>query len=241
MESICKEIDLGILHNLIHDDNITDELSIIMSKYDSDKGYGLYDEYIVNNKRASNFVCHNYTFYYNTLFSSIRNENITIFEMGVGVPSCMGSWAGSLLGWQEYFPNSKIFSADFDKNYLYNKDRITSYYVNQEDETSIKELWENMENESFDIIVDDGPHTYSSNYLFYINSIHKLKKKGIYIIEDIHLNFIDKLYDEILFWSNNNNVEIEIIKKIISYPKKFTHPSDNILNMNNLIFIKKIN
>lgn len=241
MESACKNIDIRCLVDLVHDDNTTDELSNIMTKYDSDKGAGLSNEFILYNTKPPNQVCHNYTFYYNKLFSSIRNEYITIFEMGVGVPSCMLCWAGSLLGWQEYFPNSKIFSADFDKNYLYNKDRIKSYYVDQEDEASIKDLWKNMENETFDFIVDDGPHTYSSNYLFYINSIYKLKKNGIYIIEDIHTNFIDKLYDEILLWSNNNNIKIDIIKKIINYPKKFTHPEMSIMNMNNLIFIKKLN
>lgn len=98
-----------------------------------------------------------------------------------------------------------------------------------------------MENESFDMIIDDGPHTYSSNYLFYTSSIYKLKKQGIYIIEDVNTDFIDKLYNEILLWSNNNNIKIDIIKKIIDYPAKFTHPSESILKMNNLIFIKKLN
>jgi hypothetical protein len=240
MESACKDIDIRSVIDLVHDDNVTDELSNIMTKYDSDKGGGLSDAFILYNGVPRNGVCHNYTFYYAKLFSNIRNEPVNIFEMGVGVPSCMGSWAGSLLGWQEYFPNSKIFSADFDKNYLYNKGRITSYYVDQEDEASIKELWTNMENETFDFMIDDGPHTYSSNYLFYINSIYKLKKNGIYIIEDIHTNFIDQLYDEILVWSNNNNIKIDIIKKIISYPKKFNHHDARIMNMNNLIFIKKL-
>ena len=240
MESLCKDIDIHSIVDLVHDDNTPDELSEVMTKYASDKGAGLSNEYILHNIRPPNQCCHNYTFYYTKLFSNIKNKPVNIFEMGVGVPSCMNSWAGSLLGWQEYFPNSKIFSADFDKNYLYNKDRIKSYYVDQEDEASIKELWTNMENETFDFMVDDGPHTYSSNYLFYINSIYKLKKNGIYIIEDIHTNFIDKLYDEILLWSNNNNIKIDIIKKIINWPKKFTHPHERIMHMNNLIFIKKL-
>ena len=241
MESVCKDINIDIISNLIHNDDISDELSNIMTKYDSDKGAGLSDNYIIKGIIPPNSVCHNYTYYYSKLFSNIRNENINLFEMGVGVPSCMGSWAASLLGWKEYFPNSKIFSADFDKEYLYNDDRIKSYYVDQEDIKSIQELWKNMENELFDIIVDDGPHTYSSNYIFYIKSIHKLKKGGIYIIEDINTDFIDKLYNEIVLWSENNNIKIDIIKKIINYPAKFTHPHEWILKMNNLIFIKKLN
>lgn len=108
-------------------------LSEIMSKYNSDKGYGLCEQFIVNNKYPPNSGCHNYTYFYDQLFKNYRNEPLTIFEMGVGVPACMcvGLWAGSLLGWKEYFPNSTIFSADFDKDYLYCDERITSYYVNQ--------------------------------------------------------------------------------------------------------------
>ncbi len=244
MNSIFKPIeDLNkvlteLLSNL--DDNVSNELSEIMSKYNSDKGYGLCKNFITNNIYAPNNVCHNYTFFYDNIFSQYRNEQIKIFEMGVGVPACMGSWAGSLLGWKEYFPNSTIFSADIDKDFLYNDDRITSYYVNQESSESINNMWKNMEEHIFDIIVDDGPHTYLSNILFYKNSIHKLKNNGIYIIEDINLDFIDELFNDIKEYNINNNISVNLCKLIIPYPKKFTHPIEAILKMNNLIIIQKI-
>ena len=217
-------------------------LSEIMSKYNSDKGYGLCEEFIINNKYPPNGVCHNYTYFYDQLFSEYRNQPLTIFEMGVGVPACMGmgSWAGSLLGWEEYFPNSTIFSADFDKDFLYCDERITSYYVDQENSDSIIDMWKNLEEKTFDIIVDDGPHSYLSNILFYKNSINKLKTNGIYIIEDINLDFIDDLYDEVLSYNNDNNINVNIVKLIIPWPKKFVHPDARILKMNNLIIIQKL-
>jgi len=222
------------------DDNVSNELSEIMSKYNSDKGYGLCTDFILNNIYPPNGVCHNYTYFYHNLFSEYRNEQIKIFEMGVGVPACMGagSWAGSLLGWKEYFPNSTIFSADIDKDFLYNDDRITSYYVNQECSESINTMWKNIEEHTFDIIVDDGPHTYLSNILFYKKSIHKLKTNGIYIIEDINTDFINELYNEISSYNTDNNIRVNICKLIIPYPKKFNHPVENILKMNNLIIIQ---
>ena len=197
------------------------------------------DDFINLNKYPPNCVRHNYTFFYSKLFDSYRNEPIKIFEMGVGVPPCMASWAGSLKGWKEYFPKSIIFSADFDKNYLYCDERITSYYVDQENSESITNMWTNITC-PFDIIIDDGPHTHSSNILFYKNSIHKLNTNGIYIIEDINLDFINELYDEILDFNKSHNININIVKLIIPYPKKFTHPSAQILKMNNLIIIKKL-
>ena len=47
-----------------------------------------------------------------------------------------------------------------------------------------------------------------SNYLFFTLSIHKLKNGGIYIIEDVNLDFIDKLYNDINSFCLNNNIII---------------------------------
>lgn len=218
------------------------ELAEIMTKYGSDKGSGLSQDFILHNNRPPNLVCHNYTFFYEILFNKYKNDSINIFEMGVGVPLCMGSLAGSLKGWAEYFPNGTIYSADIDKENLYSNDRITSYYVDQENQDSIIKLWKNnpISDVLFDIIIDDGPHTYTSNYLFYINSIQKLKQNGIYIIEDINLNFINQLHNDITLFNTNNNINMELIKLIIPYPSKFTHPLETILNMNNLLILKKL-
>jgi hypothetical protein len=216
------------------------ELSEIMSKYNSDKGFGLCKPFLDHNIYPPNRVCHNYTYFYHKLFEPYRNENIQLFEMGVGVPSCMGSWAGSLLGWKEFFPNSQIFSADIDTNWLYCDERITSYYVNQEDSVSINDMWKNVEDVTFDIIIDDGPHTYLSNILFYKKSIHKLKTNGIYVIEDITLDFIDTLYDEIVEHNEYKEMKYNIIKLIIPYPRKFKHIHANMMKMNNLIIIQKL-
>ena len=56
--------------NFIHDTNTNDisKLSEIMSKYNSDKGYGLSKDFINNNGKPPNYVCHNYTFIYSQLF-----------------------------------------------------------------------------------------------------------------------------------------------------------------------------
>jgi hypothetical protein len=71
-------------------------------------------------------------------------------------------------------------------------------------------------------------------------NVNKLKTNGIYIIEDINLDFIDKLYDEIISYNNDNIINVNIVKLIIPWPIKFVHPSPYILNMNNLIIIQKL-
>ena len=243
MASILRDINISIINEVLikeFDEHNICILGEIMSKYGSDKGWGLTTSFIENNIYSPNGVCHNYTYFYEKLFSNYRNDNISIFEMGVGVPSCMGSWAGSLLGWQEYFKNSEIYSADIDKNYLYNKDRIKSYYVDQHNEESINNLWSELSDKLFDLIIDDGPHSFLSNYLFFILSINKLKSGGIYIIEDVNLDFINKLYTDINQFCLDNNILISIEKIIIPYPTKFKHTSVELLKMNNIIIIKKL-
>jgi hypothetical protein len=211
-----------------------------MSKHNSDKGYGLCENFMLRGIKHPNGVCHNYTFVYKQMFEKYRNEPLKIFEMGVGVPDCMGTWAGSLLGWKEYFPQSTIFSADFDEDWLYCDERITSYYVDQEDSSSIKNLWKNLKRHDFDIIIDDGPHTYSSNILFFKHSIHKLKTNGFYIIEDVNLDFIDILINEILLFSRTNDITISGSKIILPWPINYETPYISISKMNNLIIMQKL-
>jgi hypothetical protein len=187
---------------------------------------------------APNAVCHTYTYFYHTIFNKYRGEPLQIFEMGVGVPSCMFSWAGSLKGWKEYFPKSEIYSADIDMDHLYNEDRITSYYVDQEDGDSIEAMWKLMDDKMFDIIIDDGPHTHSSNILFYKKSIHKLKSKGVYIIEDVNLHFIDELMNEIKTFHDEHGISARMKKFEIPWPKNFNNKYLNIMDMNNLIFVQ---
>jgi hypothetical protein len=47
-------------------------------------------------------------------------------------------------------------------------------------------MWEEpVLEDNFDIIIDDGLHTFDANVCFLENSIHKLNPGGYFIIEDI--------------------------------------------------------
>ena len=87
-------------------------------------------------------------------------------------------------GFKEFFPKGEIYGADFDKTILFQEDRIHTFYVDQTDPESIKNLWNEIDGE-FDIMIDDALHVFEANKTFFLNSVHKLSKNGIYIIEDI--------------------------------------------------------
>jgi predicted methyltransferase len=112
-----------------------------------------------------------------------------------------GKPCASLYGWRHFFPNSKVFGADIDKDILITFPNIKTYYCDQTNPKIIKHMWdEPLLNENFDIIIEDGLHTFEANVCFFENSIHKLNENGYYIIEDIHDSNINLFYDKIKKW-----------------------------------------
>ena len=95
---------------------------------------------------------------------------------------------GSLRMWRDYFKNAKIFGADVDKDCLFNEDRIKTFYVDQSDKDSVINMWKQIDENEFDILIDDGCHRFEETIIFFENSINKVRIGGIYIIEDILLS-----------------------------------------------------
>ena len=85
-------------------------------------------------------------------------------------------------------------------------------------------MWNEINRSNFDIIVDDALHSYDANINFFLNSFDKLKKHGIYIIEDVRDNYCEKLFNEL------KKFNPEII---------FLEHQKNRFSDNNLIIIRK--
>jgi len=152
---------------------------------------------------------HNYSIIYHELFEKIRNDPVSIFELGLGtnnvnLASNMGANGrpgASLYGWKEYFPNGSVYGADIDKDILFNTERISTYYCDQTDPNSIYSLWNEPDlSGEFDIIVEDGLHEYDANVTFFENSIHKLKIGGYFIIEDVSVGYISLWLEKFKEW-----------------------------------------
>jgi SAM-dependent methyltransferase len=164
------------------------DLCTIIAKHGSDKG-GPAGTDLAGNKLPR----HVYTLYYSNLFEQVRNDNLRVFELGIGstsnFPYNMGKYGkpgASLRAWRDFFPNAMIFGGDIDRDILIKEDRIDTFYVDQANADSIREMWAYTSlTEQFDIIIDDGCHEFDYNVKFFMNSFHKLKKGGVFIIEDI--------------------------------------------------------
>ena len=165
------------------DETIATSLCHIMGSHKSDKG---------NSDIQSSW--HNYTTVYYALFKDLQDKPLRVFELGLGtnnplIPSNMGIEGrpgASLYGWREFFPFSTIYGADIDREILFQTDRIRTFFCDQTNPDIIRSMWKEPElEEPFDIIIEDGLHTFEANVCFFENSIHKVKPNGYYIIEDI--------------------------------------------------------
>ena len=109
-----------------------------------------------------------------------------------------GAPGASLRGWRRLFRHAYIYGADIDRRILFEEDRITTFYCDQLDRTSVLELWSHPElRNGVDIVIEDGLHTFEANISFLEGSLSHLNPGGIYICEDIGWEFFDEWHDRI--------------------------------------------
>lgn len=144
---------------------------------------------------------HSYADFYSSLFDHCRLSMRKVFECGLGtnnpaIPSNMsatGRPGASLRAWRDYFPHAAIYGADIDKEILFTEDRIKTFHVDQTCPESIAALWRTPELNEFDVIIDDGLHTFEAGITFFEHSHRRLRPGGIYVIEDVTLPTLQQL------------------------------------------------
>lgn len=194
--------------------SLKNPIDVLCEKYGSDKG-GL--KYKLNGRKN-----HFYSSYYYELFKDKKEKIKLIFECGIGTTdeniqanmTKYGKPGASLRVFRDYFLNAKIYGADIDKNILFTSDRIFTYYVDQLDKASILSMWNNIKKDCFDIIIDDGMHDLEASFNLFKFSFLKLRKGGIYIIEDVNVSYLvqlakklNKFNPKIISSSKKNNID----------------------------------
>lgn len=163
------------------------EISRLCDVYGSDKGE------IRKGDHPYPWPSHTYADFYSRLFSHCRRGVKNVFECGLGtnnpnLPSSMGisgKPGASLRVWRDFFPNAMVYGADIDKDVLFQEDRIKTYFINQLDPAAIKNFWDAVGIKDFDLMIDDGLHTFDAGSTLFLHSIDRLSADGIYIIEDV--------------------------------------------------------
>lgn len=138
---------------------MTFELETLASKYPTDK-----------------FTAHNYLGVYKNLFDSIRGSIKNVLEIGIYV-----GYSFSL--WNEYFYNAHICGIDILDlpNTFQMSNRMSFHKGDAYDINFIQKLAD----VTFDVLIDDGPHTLASMLFFAQHYSKLLSPDGVLIIEDI--------------------------------------------------------
>ena len=121
-------------------------------------------------------------YYYDSEFSTKRSNELNLLEIGI--------WeGGSLKLWKNWFTNANIIGID-DNSGIFGNLRNTKF----DKMPGVEIIWDDaysdkvvskFENNYFDYIIDDGPHTFESHKLCIEKWLPKLKHRGKLIIEDI--------------------------------------------------------
>lgn len=162
-------------------------LATLCDRYGSDKGS------LQASPPLWSWSPHRYTDFYESMFSHCRQSVRLVFECGLGTPNARfannmgpaGCPGASLRVWRDYFPNALICGADIDESILFTEERIRTFQVDQTSPPSIERLWKAVGDSGFDLIVDDGMHTFTAGSCLFENSFTRIREGGIYVIEDV--------------------------------------------------------
>lgn len=168
----------------------TVQMSDVAAQADSVTRLGeLLDQYGSDKNRK-----HNYTPVYTKILDEIgQRAEPAILEVGMGTndPDIVSSMGvnghpgASLRAFSNYLPNALVYGADIDRKILFEEARIKTAYVDQLSLTSFADMARSLNQEAFDLIVDDGLHSTEANINTLIFALRSVKNDGIIIIEDI--------------------------------------------------------
>jgi len=142
-------------------------LDDLAHKYQTDKG---------NRPVESGLSPKSYTLLYEKLFSPLRDQPIRLLELGVAK-------GYSLLMWEEYFSDGKIFGIDINPATMLHTDRIQTFCGPQSDLAFLSVISPDLY--PLDIIIDDGGHTREQQSASFRMLWNVLAPGGFYAIEDL--------------------------------------------------------
>lgn len=206
--------------NSIHinyDSNPQSDLARLCDEYGTDKGE------LTPNSNPYPWPSHNYSDFYELIFSAKRNSVKSLLECGIGTPNTdipnnmgeEGNPGASLRVWRDYFFNADVTGIDIDPEVMFSEKRIDTYCVDQTSEDSIRNFL-NKKEIDFDIIIDDGLHEFHANVSLFENTIDRLNEDGIYIIEDVsyhNLNEYKKYFIDDLEEYHAKFIDLETSKR----------------------------
>jgi hypothetical protein len=134
----------------------------------------IYQDVLALGYNTDKGTTHAYVDSYAELFKPYRNQPINFLEIGI-------DYGYSLALWRAYFDKATIYGIDI-RNVLQFTEDVNPIIYDGNDPSIIEKYFSNLE---FDIIVDDASHEVSHQLIRFPIYFPKLKKGGLYVIEDV--------------------------------------------------------
>jgi len=148
---------------------------------------------LFGNYGSDKAIKHGYHLIYGEIFEKLKNSEFNILEIGIGsinpeLVSNMGRGGhpgASLHAFRDFSEKIKVTGVDIDRDTLFADTRIETFFLDQTSAQSWSNLIENLNGKKFDLIIDDGLHSPSTNMNSIIFGSKILKNGGLILIEDI--------------------------------------------------------
>lgn len=130
---------------------------------------------------------HGYCNVYDQYFAQLRDQPITLLEIGFGGYHYPDRGGAGAKMWAEYLPNAHVVSVDIHfKNPLHHP-RIFFYQGSQTDQAFLQRIVQH--HDPVEIIIDDGSHRSEDCIQSFETLFPMLKPGGIYVIEDLATSY----------------------------------------------------
>lgn len=147
---------------------------------------------LIDNNLTDKNTMHSYLETYQSLFESKKETAKNVLEIGI-------YRGGSIKLWQNYFQNATVYGADWDEKHIpdFVKD-LSRVNVLFGDAYSESFITDKISDTKFDIIVEDGAHTYDGVTFVAKHYSKLLAEGGILVIEDVQdMSWIDAMKNEL--------------------------------------------
>lgn len=135
---------------------------------------------------------HNYCHRYEAAIGHLRNQPVTLLELGIGGDDDPLKGGESLRMWAEYFANGRVIGLDYYAKTMTFPENVKVYCGSQDNPRLLSKIHE--ECGDFDVIVDDASHISSLTIESFQMLFPRLKPGGFYVVEDTHGSYHSWFY-----------------------------------------------
>ena len=130
---------------------------------------------------------HSYADAYERHLGHLRDEPITLLEIGIGGYTDPLAGGASLRMWKAFFPRAHIVGLDINDKSALAEDRITIERGSQADPAVLEQIA--RDHGPFDVVIDDGSHWCKHVIASFTALFPHVTENGIYAIEDLQTSY----------------------------------------------------